>query len=90
MLKSERALLPAKENGPDGEGICAGGDRVLLRANRIGGARRTRDRHRRRIVRPRGLKAIGAAFDSAWSEISNNFGDDTVDVEKVHLRCASA
>jgi hypothetical protein len=39
---------------------------------------------------PEALKAIGEAFDAAWSEISKNFGDDAVDVEKARLRLAEA
>ena len=39
---------------------------------------------------PEALKAIGAAFDAAWAEISNNFGDDPADVEKARLRLANA
>jgi len=39
---------------------------------------------------PDALKAIGAAFDAAWAEICNNFGDDPIDVEKARLRLANA
>jgi hypothetical protein len=39
---------------------------------------------------PETLKAIGMAFDAAWAEISNAFGDDTVDVEKAQFRSAKA
>jgi hypothetical protein len=39
---------------------------------------------------PEALKAIGAAFDAAWAQISNNFGHDPVDVEKARLRLANA
>ena len=39
---------------------------------------------------PEALKAIGAAFDAAWAEISNNFGDGTADVEKARLPLANA
>jgi hypothetical protein len=39
---------------------------------------------------PEALKAIGAAFDAAWAEISNYFGDDTADVKKARLRLADA
>ena len=35
------------------------------------------------------MKAIGA-FDAAWAEISNNFGDDKADVEKPRPRLANA
>jgi len=34
------------------------------------------------------LKAIGEAFDAAWAEISNNFGDESTDIEKARLRLA--
>jgi hypothetical protein len=39
---------------------------------------------------PEALKAIGEAFDAAWAEISNNFGDDAEDVENARLRLAKA
>jgi hypothetical protein len=39
---------------------------------------------------PDALKAIGQAFDLAWAEIANNFGDDPNDVEKARLRLARA
>jgi hypothetical protein len=39
---------------------------------------------------PEALKATGEAFDAAWAEISNNFGDDVEDVEKARLRLAKA
>jgi hypothetical protein len=39
---------------------------------------------------PEALKAIGTVFDAAWAEISNNFGDDSVDVEKARFRLAQA
>jgi len=39
---------------------------------------------------PEALNAIGAAFDAAWAEISSNFGDDPIDVEKARLRLANA
>ena len=39
---------------------------------------------------PDALKAIGQAFDLAWAEIANNFGNDTSDVEKARLRLAKA
>jgi hypothetical protein len=39
---------------------------------------------------PEALKAIGAAFDAAWAEISGNFGDDPVDVERARMRLANA
>ena len=39
---------------------------------------------------PEALNAIGAAFDTAWAEISSHFGDDPIDVEKARLRLANA
>ena len=36
------------------------------------------------------MKAIGEAFDAAWAEISNNFGDESTDIEKARLRLAKA
>jgi hypothetical protein len=39
---------------------------------------------------PEALKAIGEAFDKTWAEISANFGNDPVDVEKARLRLAKA
>ena len=41
------------------------------------------------IFRPRGLEGYGA-FDAAWAEISNNFGDDQTDVVKPRPRLANA
>ena len=39
---------------------------------------------------PDALRAIGRAFDLAWAEIANNFGDDPIDAEKARLRLAKA
>jgi ribosomal protein S7 len=39
---------------------------------------------------PEALKAIGEAFDAAWAEVSGNFGDDLVDVDKARRRLAKA
>ena len=39
---------------------------------------------------PEALKAMGQAFDEAWSEIAGNFGNDPHDIEKAQLRLASA
>jgi hypothetical protein len=39
---------------------------------------------------PDALKAIGEAFDRAWSDIAANFGDDPADSEKARLRLAEA
>jgi hypothetical protein len=39
---------------------------------------------------PEALKAIGAAFDAAWAEVSANFGHDPEDVEKARFRLANA
>ena len=41
-------------------------------------------------VSPEALKAIGAAFDTAWAEVAGNYGNDLVDVEKARLRLAKA
>ena len=39
---------------------------------------------------PDALKAIGEAFDEAWTEIAGNFGDDAADIERARLRLAEA
>jgi hypothetical protein len=39
---------------------------------------------------PEATKAIGQAFDAAWSEIAGNFGDDPHDVELARQRLATA
>ena len=39
---------------------------------------------------PEALKSIGEAFDAAWAEVSGNFGDDMVDVDKARRRLAKA
>jgi hypothetical protein len=39
---------------------------------------------------PEALKAIGQAFDEAWLQIADNFGDDAIDVEQARLRLAQA
>jgi hypothetical protein len=39
---------------------------------------------------PDALKAIGQAFDEAWLEIADNFGDDAVDIQKARVRLAGA
>ena len=39
---------------------------------------------------PEAMKAIGAAFAAAWTEIAGNFGHDAEDVEKARLRLAKA
>ena len=39
---------------------------------------------------PETLKAMGEAFDRAWSDIDGNFQDDPVDSEKARVRLAEA
>jgi hypothetical protein len=39
---------------------------------------------------PDALKAIGQAFDEAWTEIAGNFGSDPADIERARLRLAEA
>ena len=39
---------------------------------------------------PEALKAIGQAFDAAWSEIAANYGDDPGDIEAGRIRLAHA
>ena len=39
---------------------------------------------------PDALKAIGEAFEAAWSDIAGNFRDDPVDSEKARQRLAEA
>jgi hypothetical protein len=39
---------------------------------------------------PAALKALGQAFDEAWTAIAGNFGDDPADIEKARLKLANA
>jgi hypothetical protein len=39
---------------------------------------------------PEALKAIGQAFDEAWTDIAGNFGHDAGDIERARLRLANA
>jgi hypothetical protein len=39
---------------------------------------------------PDALKAIGDAFDAAWSEISGRFGTDPVVIEAARIKLANA
>jgi hypothetical protein len=39
---------------------------------------------------PEALKVIGQAFDAAWKEVADNFGDDPQDIEAARLRLANA
>jgi hypothetical protein len=39
---------------------------------------------------PEALRALGKAFDAAWSEIAANFGSDAMDIERARLRLARA
>jgi hypothetical protein len=39
---------------------------------------------------PEALKAIGQAFDDAWTQIAANFGNDPADMEAARLKLARA
>ena len=39
---------------------------------------------------PDALKAMGQAFDEAWTSIAGNFGNDPHDIERARLRLANA
>jgi hypothetical protein len=39
---------------------------------------------------PEALKAIGEAFEEAWSEIAPRFGDDPAEIENARLKLANA
>jgi len=39
---------------------------------------------------PATLKALGEAFDQAWSQIAGNFGDSPTQIENARLRLAEA
>jgi hypothetical protein len=39
---------------------------------------------------PDALRAIGEAFDAAWTEIAGNFGNNAADVEAARLKLAKA
>jgi hypothetical protein len=39
---------------------------------------------------PDALKAIGQAFDEAWTQIAANFGNDPAEIEAARLRLAKA
>jgi hypothetical protein len=39
---------------------------------------------------PDALKAIGEAFDAAWSEIAGNFSNDPVEIDNARYRLANA
>jgi hypothetical protein len=39
---------------------------------------------------PEATKAIGQAFDAAWSEIAGNFGDDPKDIKLARAKLANA
>jgi hypothetical protein len=39
---------------------------------------------------PEALKAIGQAFDEAWSDIAGNFGEDPHDIEQARIALAKA
>jgi len=39
---------------------------------------------------PDALKAIGAAFDTAWADIADHFGNDPADIESARYTLATA
>jgi hypothetical protein len=39
---------------------------------------------------PDALSVIGKAFDAAWVEIADNFGNDPVEIEAARLKLANA
>ena len=39
---------------------------------------------------PDTLKAIGKAFDEAWTQIAGNFGNDPAEIEAARLKLAKA
>ena len=39
---------------------------------------------------PEAMKAIGQAFDAAWEQIKNNFGDNPTVIEEARYRLANA
>ena len=39
---------------------------------------------------PAAMKAIGEAFDAAWSEIAANFGNDPVEIDAARAKLANA
>jgi hypothetical protein len=39
---------------------------------------------------PETVKAMGQAFDQAWTEIAGNFGDSRLEVERARQRLAKA
>jgi len=39
---------------------------------------------------PEALKAMGEAFDQAWTEIAGNFGESPSEIESARLRLAEA
>ena len=42
------------------------------------------------VFGPQALKAMGQAFDQAWTEIAGNFGDTPLEVERARQRLAKA
>jgi len=42
------------------------------------------------VFGPEALKAMGQAFDQAWTEIAGNFGDTPLEVERARQRLAKA
>src|SRR5262245_24547026 len=39
---------------------------------------------------PDALRAIGEAFESAWADIANHFGNDPADIERARYKLATA
>jgi hypothetical protein len=39
---------------------------------------------------PEAVKAMGEAFDQAWTEIAGNFGENPLEIEGARLRLAEA
>jgi hypothetical protein len=39
---------------------------------------------------PEALQAIGQAFDAAWAQIADNFGNDPVDIDNARYALATA
>jgi hypothetical protein len=39
---------------------------------------------------PDAMKAIGQAFDEAWTSVAANFGDNPLDIEQARLKLANA
>jgi len=42
------------------------------------------------VLGPETLKAMGEAYDQAWTEVAGNFGNSPVEIEGARLRLAEA